>query len=955
MKNIDISVYAQWHTLRIFFEGYRQWKEYCEDQDTGICQNDFSEDDYEDLLYGTNASVAVSLWASTAIKPGASLLDETTLKVIEAYRSCGYQKKRIDGNPPDYLGEQCRFLEYLSVLSVKGDADAAGEYENFLEQFTLPTVKTMAEDVSHVKWEKPDAVHKVMGLFISAAEGKKFEFDCKDAENFDSWNWIRGQRSGIEKEKNHSQVSFLDCGRKCRMISKVQEGCVLSVFPDSDFQGKRFTGCSRGYQYRETFLSLRRLRYPMERRGRRGEGLFRRISWEEAEKKIAGLIKDTKKKYGPGSRYVINGGGVSALMRGDRFLKDLLAMDGGYLNYYNYYSCSCAQHMLPYVYGTSVCGNSESDMEHTRLLILWGFNPAETLWGENFLPELAKVRKKKIPIIVIDPRESDTAVQYADQWIPIRPSTDGALADAMAYEIWSRNLQDQQFIDRYCIGFDENHMPEGVNPGLCYRSYLFGNYDGVVKDAEWAEKITGIPAQTITDLALQYAQSKSACLIPGLGPQRTMNGERNVRSIAMLATLTGNVGREGGSAGAYQDKHGDPMPSYQIRKDPYTPTIPSFLWTKAVTDWEDFTEKDGLKGGKHLSCGIHLIFSIASGMLVGQHSDVNGTIRILRDSGKIDGLVVSDLFMTPAAKFADILLPGISFFETENIMSSWNASNYLLYNEASIEPLFGGRFEYEWVKDVADRCGYGMSIHEGRTHHEWLKELYLEYRKQCKAGNSKRAEALPDFDTFSQEGGYVFPELPYEIAFYRQIHEGVPFDTPSGKIEIYSKQIADLNCSELPSIPRYLPCEEGYEASRKSEYPLLLIGFHTKRRCHSVFDNNRNLDELEKPQLWINPADARRRGIENGDLVFVYNKRGVVRIAAYVTERIIEGAAAMQEGTWYIPDKNGVDIRGNINTLTQAGKATPLAKANPQHTNLVQVSKQMPQQILEEVLKNSVS
>lgn len=130
---------------------------------------------------------------------------------------------------------------------------------------------------------------------------------------------------------------------------------------------------------------------------------------------------------------------VRALARGDRFIKDMPGPTGGYLNYYNYYSCACAEHAPPYVYGTDVCGSSEAEMWKTKLLILWGHNPANTIWGDAFLPNLAKAKTMGARIVVIDPRFSETAMQYADQWIGIRPSTDGALCDAMAYEIWSRN------------------------------------------------------------------------------------------------------------------------------------------------------------------------------------------------------------------------------------------------------------------------------------------------------------------------------------------------------------------------------------------------------------------------------------------------------------------------------------------------------------------------------------
>ena len=229
-----------------------------------------------------------------------------------------------------------------------------------------------------------------------------------------------------------------------------------------------------------------------------------------------------------------------------------------------------------------------------------------------------------------------------------------------------------------------------------YHDYLFGLQDGVKKTAEWAEAITGVPAVMIRELAIEYAVTKPACLMPGLGPQRTLNGEQNCRSFAMLACSTGNTGISGGGSGGYPNKKGYGAPSYTLRENPYAGQIPSFLWPKAAEEFDRyFSAEDGLKGVRKLDSGIKMIFNLASGMMINQHSDVNRTIRILSDEKKIEMLVVSELFMTPGAKYADTLLPGTSFFETENIVPPWNASDYILYNKNTIKPLFDGRFEYE--------------------------------------------------------------------------------------------------------------------------------------------------------------------------------------------------------------------------------------------------------------------
>lgn len=926
--------YVRWHILTAFFEGYEEWCDFC----VAFLgkPSELSEFEYSDYLYGTNANIYLPLWASVCEGEKDALMNKTTWEVIRFYKKLGYGVVDIQKNPPDYIGQQCRFMEFLAARILRGETEIEREYDRFNEIHFSSTVHEMKKALNSYK--PPEEMKWIVSLLIEAAnrshgEEKRYEHKIKESEwkLFPSYKWQVCAQEEVSERLYTTQVSFCDCGRKCKMLAEVQAGCVLSIRPDSSYEKKRFVGCARGHQYRQTFLSPRRLRYPMVRRGKRGEGLFRRATWNEIVEMIAEKMQETVKTYGPGSRYVMPASGVGAAVRGDRFMKDLLALTGGYLNYYNYYSCACAEHALPYVYGTDQCGSSEEEMKKTRLLILWGHNPADTIWGDAFLPNLAKAKKEGVRIVVIDPRKSDTAMQFADQWIGIRPSTDGAMADAMAYEIWNRGLQDQAFMDRYCVGFDREHMPEGVPSELNYHDYLFGLQDGVKKTAEWAEAITGVPAVTIRELAIEYAVTKPACLMPGLGPQRALNGEQNCRSFAMLACLTGNTGISGGGSGGYPNKRGYGAPSYTLRENPYAGQIPSFLWPKAAEDWTDFSAEDGLKGVRKLDSGIKMIFNLASGMMINQHSDVNRTIRILSDEKKIEMLVVSELFMTPGAKYADVLLPGTSFFETENIVPPWNASDYILYNKNTIKPLFDGRFEYEWIREVAEKMGVEEELTKGRTTSEWLKILYEVFREEEKE--------LPEYEAFIKEGCYVFKEMPYQIAFQEQIEKGIPFQTPSGKIEIFSKRLYEMNHSEIPGIPCYVPCEEGAEDPKRKEYPLLLFGYHTKWRCHSIHDQNTYLNQVDPPVLWMHPEDAAQRKITDGEIAEIYNERGRMQIGIKVTERIVKGAVALSEGGWFTPDQDGVDKRGCINVLTMSHRSTPLAKANPQHTNLVEVKK----------------
>ena len=312
---------------------------------------------------------------------------------------------------------------------------------------------------------------------------------------------------------------------------------------------------------------------------------------------------------------------------------------------------------------------------------------------------------------------------------------------------------------------------------------------------------------------------------------------------------------------------------------------------------------------------------------------INETISILQKEDDCELIVGSDLFMTPSAKFADLLLPGTSVFEGNNIALPWTFGSYVLHNTKAIEPLFGCQFEYEWIKLVAKNLGLYDEFTAGHESvDEWLEACYNETRKI--------EPELPEYEVFKARGGHVYEDQKHVVAYEKQIKEGIPFPTPSGKIEIFSPRLYDMNNpEEIPGIPKYTPCVEGPSDPLIEKYPLQLIGYHTKRRCHSVHDNNDYMEQLDPPAIWIHPEDAKDRNIVDGEMVQVFNDRGIVQIPAKVTTRIMKGVIAMSQGGWYTPNEEGIDTRGSINVLTLTHKPSPLAKGNPQHTNLADVRK----------------
>ncbi len=740
----------------------------------------------------------------------------------------------------------------------------------------------------------------------------------------------------MPEEKIITTTGLNNCGGRCLIHAHVRDGEIVKLTTDTTAEADDnvpLCACAKGLNYHKTFLSKDRLLYPMKRVGERGEGKFERISWEEAVDTIAREWVRIRDTYGPASRYVNYATGMSGLLDPNAMAKRLLALDGGYLERYNSYSSACMSQATNLMYGTRVTGNSLDSWLDSELIILWGHNPADTKFDSATMHYLKKAKAKGIPIVVVDPRKNDTVLQLNAEWIPIRPATDPAMMDAMAYVIYENGLHDQAFLDRCCIGFDKNHMPDGVDLSECYLSYLLGEKDGIAKTPEWAESITGVPAQTVRSLALRYAKAKPAALIQGLGAQRHAYGEQGVRGGILLACMTGNVGIWGGWASGNGHYKGHETPSFPRGKNPFPMSISVYTWTDAVVRGREMTDLDGVKGGQQLPCDIKMILNLAGNCLINQHGDINRTAEILKDTSKCEFIVCSDLFLTASAKFADILLPGVSPLERNDITVPWQYGDFLGFAHQVVEPSGESRLEYNWLAEVAEKLGLREEFTEGRTADQWLEYLYNDLRQ--------RETELPPYEEFSQGGVYRYRNNPRFIAFEQECLDpkAHPFPTPSGKIELFSETVYRTEYRDFfPAIPRYVEPPEGAQDPLIEKYPLQMIGWHTNRRAHSIHDNNPGLETIQPQRLWMNPADAAVREIVDGDEVLVWNDRGRVRVRVKVTDRIMQGVTALAQGAWYCPDADGVDTNGSINVLTHL-RPTPYARGNAQHTNLIEVKK----------------
>lgn len=712
-----------------------------------------------------------------------------------------------------------------------------------------------------------------------------------------------------------------------------------------------------------------RIKYPMVRKSYlenpaspkpelRGADEWVRVSYDEAIALIAKELKTTYKQKGKESVFAGSYGWKSSgnLHNARILLQRFMGMAGGYVGVTGDYSTGASQVIMPYVVGSIEVYEQQTSyplvLEHSQVIVIWGADPIATLrnaWTTNEgtgLEFFAELKKSGKTIISIDPVRNMTCEYLDAEWIAPLPNTDVALMCGIMHTMLKNEQYDKDFLQNYTTGFDK------------FKAYLLGEDDGVAKDSTWASKICGISSAKIESLAKLFFTHRTM-FMSGWGMQRAHHGEQPHWSLVTLACMVGQIGLPGGGFGLsyHYSNGGSPTAVAPVVGGINLGNVSSggaeWLMQGSDNNFPLARVSEALlnpgktiqHNGKNITyTDIDFIYW-AGGNPIVHHQDTNTFIKAWQ---KPRTVVVNEIYWTPTARYADIVMPITTSYERNDISMSGDYSNlHIVPMKQLVEKQFESVDDYKVFCDLAKAFGVYDKFSEGKGEMQWLEEFYNQAVQQA----SGLMVEMPEFKKFWEDNTPLKFEVSTEaegFVRYGDFREDPilnPLGTDSGLIEIYSSKIAGYGYKDCPAHPTWLEPIEWLGSDNK-EAEFALITSHPALRLHSQCANTslrKSYAVADKEPIWINTKDATRKGIKNGDVVKVSNKRGAILAGAYVTDSIKEGVVRVCEGAWYDPEDAGtigsICKNGSPNVLTIDIPTSPLANGNCAHTSLVNIEK----------------
>ena len=708
----------------------------------------------------------------------------------------------------------------------------------------------------------------------------------------------------------------------------------------------------------------------------RGISGYKRIGWDEATDIIAGELKRIHATYGSMEPVFVqaDGHGHSGYMQSLHFwghyLFDMIQkhLDWGWWtqqvrnpdSWEGYYWG--AKHVWGF---NGSLGEPYQDavwddvLENAEMVIFSGCDPEATGLGMSggIALEMPKwLKKAGIKIVSISPDLNYASAVHADTWIPIKPNTDAALYLAVAHNWIAEDTYDKAYVASHTIGFD------------AFRAHVLGEDDGIEKTPKWGEEMTGVPAHTIKALAREWARKKTTLSVYFGGPKvRGTLSHLSARMEAYVLAMQG-IGSPGqqflriGAPSFYKkdlaqvprypevDFKGlalNPMIEYAIGHAPVSPSfVPRTLAAEAILndriEWKSTTSalaktEDQFKTYQFPPSpdhpGIRMVWN-ENGSQPGSWGNGWKWLNALR-SPQIECVVGVHPWLENDLGFSDIILPAQTTYEHNDLVIVQRSDILgMFYQDQAIAAVGESLSDFEIHRQIGLKLGLEEAFPPAE---DWLRKAYEGTIACSKQGISwdefkERKYIIYDSPTWEEwveikkEQG--FSERGGGMSKFWETGEGL--ETPSGKIEFVSSLISehDPENEERPPVAKWVSHEESPDRPKARDYPLIVMSNHARYRFHVQGDDIPWIQELQKVEgvdgypyeaCWINPVDAAARGIENGDVLKVYNDRGTVLVGAFVTERIIVGAISVDHGAKMdlVALKNEqVDRGGSINLIS---------------------------------------
>ncbi|MDE0072297.1 MAG: molybdopterin oxidoreductase family protein [Caldilineaceae bacterium] len=693
-----------------------------------------------------------------------------------------------------------------------------------------------------------------------------------------------------------------DCPDTCSWQIAVdrKDGRALDIWGHPDHPVTQGTLCGKVDRYLERVYHADRLRHPQRRVGPKGSGRFERISWNEALAGIAARLREIIDAWGAEAVLPYSYAGTMGWLQqhgmSDRFFQQMgasrlartICSEAGFEGYL-------------YTIGSTI-GIEPEDFAHARLILIWGSNTLTSnlhLW-----PFIQAARKQGARVIVIDPARTRTA-RAADEWLPLRPGTDGALALALMHEIIDAGLHDGDYVAAYTVGFEQ--LAQRVQEWTPQR----------------AAEITGIPAERISRLAREYATTRPAAIRVNYGMQRHYGGGMAMRNITCLPALVGAWRERGGGIQLSTSGQLRQLETTGLqRPDLQQGRIPRTINMNRLGDALSL-DRTRLAAAHYAPRPVDRKPSpAAAGPPVKALIVYNSNpAAVTPDQAAVQaGLAREDLFtvvlehfQTDTADYADYLLPATTQAEHWDLQRMYG-HHYLALNRPAITPVAETRPNSAIFRGLAQAMGY--------TDSAFYEDDETVLRNFVAAQNHPLYEPVT-WDALLEKG-FVRLNLPQPFLPFAQGN----FPTPSGKCEFYSERMARDGYDPLPT---YTPPNSvaggqwtlaagngeeranGARAARAVDSTLACISPPAHSFLNSSFSNLERFRGREKePLLWIHPQDASVRRIDDGARLRVWNGLGEVRLTARVTDDIMAGTV-LAPGIWW--NKHSVDGR-NVNQLT---------------------------------------